>query len=687
MRIMRRKNWVFLVLFFFIPSYVELEGQKTGLPDRYQKWLEEEVVYIITPKEKDVFQKLETDRERDLFIEAFWKQRDPTQGTPRNEFKEKHYRRLSYADQHFGRGTPRPGWKTDQGRVYIVLGPPQSIEMHENIMNVYPAQVWSYLGDPAYGLPPVFNIVFFKKQGTGEYIIYSPSEHGPQSLIADYMQDAPDTLAAYRRLSELAPGLANHTLSLIPGERSMPGLLSLASDSLFGSIFSYPHKKVEDNYAEAILKYKDFVEVEYTANYIDNEAMVNVLKHEAGFSLVHYSVEPKKLSVDRFEDTYGVNFELDGRVTDAQGKTVFQYSKQIPMNFSQEQLRDLGGKTFAIQDVFPLIPGHYTFDLLLKNTVSKEFTSFDSDITIPQNLSMPQMSSLILGFRVEKSDQESRDIVPFKVGDTQIICQSQKTFTRKEPLFVFFQLYGLSEEMKSRGEIRYTISKEDQDFSSHTKKINGYSSGTDFIEKITMEKFSPGYYSIKVSVLDGEGKEFLYETDNFEITFVPDVPRPLIISKITPFSRMEEYDYSLGIQYFNTGDIQNARILLQKAYHKNPRQENYALGYAQALFVSQNHQQVIDVLTPFLDSPEESEGVLYFLGKSVHSLGDFQQALSLYQKYLSRFGMNLEILNLTGTCYYQLGDKSEALKVWERSLQVNPDQPEIEKLIASLKRE
>ncbi|MEW5900894.1 MAG: GWxTD domain-containing protein, partial [Acidobacteriota bacterium] len=81
----------------FLPS---LPGsEKSELPPRYQKWVEEEVVYIISPKEKDVFYKLESDRERELFIEEFWQQRDPIPGTPRNEFKEEHYRRIEYANK------------------------------------------------------------------------------------------------------------------------------------------------------------------------------------------------------------------------------------------------------------------------------------------------------------------------------------------------------------------------------------------------------------------------------------------------------------------------------------------------------------------------------------------------------------------------------------------------------------
>ncbi len=101
-----------------------------GLPGGARTWLDEEVVYIITPKERDVFLKLGTDKERDIFIEAFWKQRDPTPGTPKNEFREEHYRRISYANRMYGRGTPLPGWKTDRGQD---LYPPGRAQEHRAI--------------------------------------------------------------------------------------------------------------------------------------------------------------------------------------------------------------------------------------------------------------------------------------------------------------------------------------------------------------------------------------------------------------------------------------------------------------------------------------------------------------------------------------------------------------------------
>jgi GWxTD domain-containing protein len=83
----------------------EVQGAKSQLPPQHKKWLEEEVVYIISPREKDVFEKLTTDRERDLFIEAFWKHRDPTPGSPENEFKTEHFRRITYANKYLGRSS------------------------------------------------------------------------------------------------------------------------------------------------------------------------------------------------------------------------------------------------------------------------------------------------------------------------------------------------------------------------------------------------------------------------------------------------------------------------------------------------------------------------------------------------------------------------------------------------------
>ena len=101
---------------------------KQELSKPYKKWLDEDVVYIITDEERAAFKQLSNDEERDNFIEAFWQRRDPTPDTEENEYKEEHYQRIAYANEHFAAGVP--GWKTDRGRIYIVFGKPDEIDSH-----------------------------------------------------------------------------------------------------------------------------------------------------------------------------------------------------------------------------------------------------------------------------------------------------------------------------------------------------------------------------------------------------------------------------------------------------------------------------------------------------------------------------------------------------------------------------
>src|SRR5271169_3853849 len=121
----------------------------------YKKWLNEDVVYIITDEERQAWKRLQTDEEREQFIEQFWLRRDPTPDTVENEFKEEHYRRIAYTNERFASGIP--GWKTDRGRIYITYGPPDEIESHpsggsyERPMeegggetSTYPFEQWRY---------------------------------------------------------------------------------------------------------------------------------------------------------------------------------------------------------------------------------------------------------------------------------------------------------------------------------------------------------------------------------------------------------------------------------------------------------------------------------------------------------------------------------------------------------------
>lgn len=114
-----------------------------SLPAKYQQWLNEDVVWIVTPEERSAFSQLKSDEERDKFMNQFWERRDPTPGSTENKVKDEHYRRIAYANEHFA--TPgTAGWKADRGRIYIVYGPPDEIESHPARDSAKPTEAWLY---------------------------------------------------------------------------------------------------------------------------------------------------------------------------------------------------------------------------------------------------------------------------------------------------------------------------------------------------------------------------------------------------------------------------------------------------------------------------------------------------------------------------------------------------------------
>ena len=185
------KKKTILAAFLFLVCVLFLAGsfeEKVQLPEEYEKWLKEDVAYIITPAEKEVFLKLESNKERDLFIDEFWRQRDPTPGTPRNELKEEHYNRIQFVNERFGKLSPLKGWQTDRGKTYIILGSPNHVEKFHTI-DTYPIELWYYHGDPKLGQPPVFRLLFLRRGGAGEYELYSTMSDGPKDLVHFVLND------------------------------------------------------------------------------------------------------------------------------------------------------------------------------------------------------------------------------------------------------------------------------------------------------------------------------------------------------------------------------------------------------------------------------------------------------------------------------------------------------------------
>lgn len=677
----------FLVLFLLsvLPAY-NSQGEKRAkdLFKEYRKWLEEEVVYIITQIEKKVFLQLESDRERNIFIEAFWKHRDPNPNTPENEFKKEHYRRINYANQWLGRESPGPGWRTAMGRIYIILGEPNMIEKYENLSEIYPVVIWFYEGKMEYGLPNAFNVVFFKRSGMGEYELYTPVKFGPQALLIHYKGDPTNYLGAYRELSKIEPNVADISLSLIPGESTYLPSPSIVSELLIQSkIPSAPHKKVKDTYAEKLLKYKDIVEVEYSANYIDSDSYVNVIRDKSGIFFVHYLIEPKRLSVEQYENEFFTNLEINGKISDLKGNTIFQFERTIPIKLNKDQLNKITRKLFSFQDIFPLIGGNYKLDLLLKNSVSKEFTSLEKDIIIPEASNL-QMSSPILANRIVKNSKYKGKNKAFLIENIQLVPSPRNDFSLRDNLYLFFQIYGLDKDLKENGYLEFSIFKGSEKIHSFIKSIKEYPDRTNFLEEFSLANFRPANYKIIVSLFNKNKDEILSEQSNFYISPVAFLPRPWVLSVPMSSSTDPLYLNILGIQFLNKKDIQRAKSLLEKAYRKNPNSIKFALDFSKALFAEKKYQRVKQIALPFLKDQEKYE-FLGILGQSCQALGEFGDAISYYKDYLSHYGTNLNVLNSIGECYYRLGNIEEALIAWEKSLEIDPKQEKLKKTVESIR--
>jgi GWxTD domain-containing protein len=675
------KSIILLFLIFPLIFQSPLEAKKNlRLPLAYKKWLEEEVVYIVTPKEKKAFKQLETDKQRNLFIEEFWRQRDPVPSSSQNEFREEHYRRIEYANKWFGRGTPKPGWLTERGRIYVLLGEPISRQMFSDD-RIYPAELWFYQGGK--GLEPFFYVLFFKRRGAGDYKIYSPLRDGPNELCIETSdlpseaaiqqsarnrfftgkrQEAEIGGAAYETLYVISQDLAQASLSLIPGASRTH---AVGSDRLLGNIEVHPQRKVDDAYASEFLRTEAVVEVNYSVHYIANKNTVKTFCDEKGIFFVHYAVQPESLSLEGYEDKYYSQFKASGRVTDVEGRTIFQFSKSYPMEFTKKDVKAAKLRPMNIQDSFPLVPGYYRFNLLLENVVSKEFTSFESDVFIPEISESPFMSPLLLAYKTGEVQELFRRA--FQAQRIRIYPSPNNQFSSKETLFIYFQAYALGEGLKEKGGMSYETQM-------------------DFVEKFSLEKLEPGRYSVKVSLLDKDKKEILSEREEFFILSIP-FPRAWTYSKKILSSSDAVYSYLLGVQLLNKGEIKKAREKLEEAYLGNKDSPDFVLAYSQALLISKEYEKIKEILIPFLERPVENYSLYAILGTAFHELKECEQAISHYQKYVSHEGVSFQILNAIGICFHELGNIEEALRAWEKSLEIKPDQPEIKEKIKAIKKE
>ena len=678
-----RRIGLVVALLAGIASAFPAAGDKldvNSLPPRFKKWLTEEVVYIISPKEKEVFLQLTTDRERDLFIDAFWKARNPDPNSPTNKAKDEHYRRIDYANQKFGRGLQAGGWRTEMGRIYIILGEPKQILKYENEQQLYPLVIWFYEGMTEYGLPNAFNVVFFKEYGAGDYKLYSPVRDGPQKLMPNYSGDMADTLAAYDALAGIETNVAEVSLTLIPNDYFIGMAPSIPSDILIAkTIPAAAYEKVKSDYADKLLKYKDIVEVEYTANYISSDALVQVTRDAAGRAFVHYLIEPSKLSIEEEGGVYRTILDINGIVSDASGRMVYQFDRSVPVEFGEAQYLKVKDRPFSFQDAFPLIEGDWKLNLLWKNTLSKEFTSVEATLKVPPARTLT-LSAPLLANRVIRNSAFLGQVKPFTAGDTQLVVSPRNDFTVKDTMSVFLQVGGAGPDLAASGTLAFAIAREGQPFKSFSRPLSAYPDTTRIVEDISLADFTPAYYLLTVSLLDAAKTEVISAKSQFFISLQADIPRPWLLYVPLPPVGDPYFSDVLGMQRLRSGDLVGARALLETAFRARPDSADFALDYCNVLLAAKDYNGVKAIALPFYRDRKRNEfaGVL---GETAEALGEYAQAIGFYKDYLASFGTNLNVLNAVGDCYLKVGDVGQAVAAWKKSLELNPKQPDILKKV------
>ncbi|MEW5901271.1 MAG: GWxTD domain-containing protein, partial [Acidobacteriota bacterium] len=530
---MTKARWIVLILTFWLSSSPApaQKVKETDLGQKYRDWLEL-VSYIILSPEKDVFLKLSSDRDRDIFIEAFWKQRDPTPGTPENEFREEHIKRFNHASEFYRRGTTRPGWKTDMGRVYIILGPPVSIQRWDTLAFV-PIQGWSYYGDVRKDMPVHFTLLFYQRGGVGEYKLYDPLSDGPYQLLQSKREVGQfDYEEIYEKIYEIDPVLADLSVSIVPGEYTIMGYQPSPQNTIMmANILESSKKNVSPSYATHFLNYKGVVTTDYLTNYVESDTNVLLLQDPVtGLEFVHFSMAPKSVSIDYYEpkSQYYCSFRLDVslRLGD---NIIFQYFKDFPIYFPEAETERVRSNGISIEDSFPVGEGRYRLIILLQNAVGKEFSIYENDIVVPKDEGRPQIAGPILGYKLQ--DYGTQVHIPFKVMDKKLVFDPKNTFAAQEQLAFLFNVLNCSQELWQTGEVRVEI-KGMREAGPTQKAFSLPLRGLplkrilSIVQSLPLNEFTPDYYGIKLTLADGQGNALDESAANFIVSPESAVPHP-----------------------------------------------------------------------------------------------------------------------------------------------------------------
>jgi GWxTD domain-containing protein len=496
---------------------------KPELKKAYKDWLDKDVAYIITDEERKAFKKLETDDERERFIEEFWRRRDPDPDTDENEYREEYYERIAYANEHYASGIP--GWKTDRGRIYITWGKPDEVETHPSggsyqresyegggSTTTYPFERWFYRYLP--GVGSGVEIEFVDPTGSGEYRIARNPDEKDAML---HVPGAGLTLAEQMGLSNKGDRIGNL------GGIGNPNY-TRESDSPFSRL-----QLLADLSRPPQIRFNDLASAVNTPVIEDNplnfDVRVDFFRQSDERVITAFTIQTDNQNLV-FQDSGGLQqaqLNIFGKITHVSGRRAGIFEDPVVTRATTQELTEAKERKSAYQKAVALQPGRYRVDVIVRDIASGatgvRHVGFEVPKYDPAKLST---STLILASKLEGiGDQPA--VGMFTIGNVKVIPNVSGAYHRGSPIGIYMQIYnaGIDQTtLRPSVDVEYGLMKDGKEI---FKQAEDWRGNSDSGQRLTLARLldsrnlNPGEYSIEVRVRDRVSGQSLVQTAKFTI--------------------------------------------------------------------------------------------------------------------------------------------------------------------------
>jgi len=496
------------------------------LDAQYKQWLNEDVVYIIAPEERTAFLQLSTSEEREQFIEQFWLRRSSNPDLPENDFKEEHYRRIAYANEHYASGIP--GWKTDRGRTYIIWGPADEVDSHptggtyDRPMNegggsttTYPWEMWRYRY--LEGIGNNVEIEFVDPSGSGEYhMTMDPSEKDALLHVPGAGLSLMESMGMASKADRFTRSDGTNLPTTMGGQPASMNEFNRLEQ--FAKVQQAPAVKFKD--LEALVTsriVRDQVHFAWRTDFLK-------VTNDTVLVPVTVQVPNSQLSFQSKDGVHSATLNVFGRVSTLTGRVVQTFEEAVSRDFPDSLFQQSVKLQSIYQKAVPLRPGLYRLDLVIKDVQSGNVGVVNSRLQVPRYADEKlEASSLILADQIEHVPAKQIGAGQFVLGSSKVRPRLEGDFTTADKLGIYMQVYNLKPDdttHKSSATFQYTVKKGDQQVMQF-KETSGEMKQTG--DQVTIERLlplgtlTPGKYTLEVSATDSLANQTILRTADFTV--------------------------------------------------------------------------------------------------------------------------------------------------------------------------